>query len=278
MTAQPLIPSIVAWVICLAFFWSMILFMLAIFVRERRQEAGLIYTFGGAILFVITFADRLRLTALHLRTPLEYLPGVTVAAAHFESSVIALTVLAVLYGLRVLVFYELIARPNASQGNERQTWVAREAINDLIAPSLAYYCLVACIAALAQGAYSLNLLGTLSVIAALLLLYYLSVIRYIIEQLTALFNIAALIAGRVWKYAKKIPVLIIIILVTLEGLRNSRPGSNTALAQWALTRLNQLEDELEISDSKTDATIRRLAQRLLSTNSTHAESEESTSL
>src|ERR1700691_2952850 len=224
MTAQPLLPSIVAWIICLAFLWSIILFMLAIFVRERRQEAGLIYTFGGTILFVITFADRLRLGALHLRTPVEYLPGVTVSAAHFESSVTALIVLAVLYGLRVLVFYELIARPNASRGNERQTWVAREAINDLVAPSLAYYCLVACIVALLRGAYSLNILGTLSVIAVLLLLYYLSIIRYIVEQLTALFNVAALIAGRIWKYAKKIPVFIIIILVALERLRSSRPG------------------------------------------------------
>jgi hypothetical protein len=273
MKAQLLLPSVLAWIICLAFLWSIALYLLAIFVRGRRQEAGLIYTFGGAILFVVTFSDRLRLAPLHLRTLLGYLPGATDATARFQSSVIALIFLAVLYALRILVFYQLIARPSTTREREHQTRAAREAINDLVAPSLAYYSLVVCIVALARGLYQLDPIATFATVAGLLLVYYLSILRYVIGQLSALADVAAVLIGRAWKYVKKIPIYVIVVLVTLESFRNKRLGSsNTALAQWAIARLDQLERELDDSDGDGDARLRRLAQRLNPATATPSDS------
>jgi hypothetical protein len=268
------IASVVSWAIGLAFVWSIVLYLLAIFVRERRQEAGLIYTFGGAILFAVVFSDRLRITTLHLRAPLNYLPGVTTRETHFSSSIVALIILAVLYVFRILVFHRLIATPPALSAAEPQTSAAREAINDLIAPSLAFYSFAVCLVSLVHGCYHLNSPITTAVTVALLLLYYLPILRYIIDQITALTDATAVILLRLWKYLKKIPLLIIVALVSLESFRRSGRTHSSWLAQWAINRLEQIDRDLQDSASREEETLRRLARPLLGGTSPQADSEE----
>src|SRR4249919_2287389 len=99
--------TLLATLVAAGFVWSVVLFFAAVFIQERRQDAGFGWALAGAALYFMVFADRLPGSPMWLREPLTLLPGASEGSQLFSSSVAALVILFAIYLFRIAVFYEL---------------------------------------------------------------------------------------------------------------------------------------------------------------------------
>src|SRR5689334_22969634 len=157
--------AVLASAVALCFIWSVVLFFAAVFLRERDQEDGFHWALAGAALFFVVFADRLPGKPIWLRDCLTLLPGVSGDANLFESSLLALGLLLVLYLFRIAFFYELVVR-------EPQDGAIEERANDKVAPALSYYSFAVCLVALLGPLYDMNAWEVGLVCLGLFVAYY----------------------------------------------------------------------------------------------------------
>jgi hypothetical protein len=256
------------WLVGLAFIWSIALYVLAIFFRERRQEAGLGYSLGGAALFWILFSDRLPFAWTGLREPLLHLPGGRLAGLDFRSPVVALLILLALYVLRVIVFHRLInpaSQYNRADPSEKDA-EDREDINDVVAPALAFFCLLTCFAAIVQEAYALQARYVALLVAVLLVIYYVGALRFLWQHIQPIIDSLAVLVRRLWRHVRRIPLYIIVLLASLEAFRRRSALADNRLRNWAADRLAKLDDDDARSSAEERERLAQIAERLRSQN------------
>lgn len=251
--------TVLATAVAAGFVWSIFLFFGAVFIRERRQEAGFGWALAGAIVFAVTFCDRLPGHSTALRKVLEILPGVSEQNTLFTSSLVALWVLLVVYVFRIAVFYELFLRDGAEGSGDED----ENLINDLVAPVLSYVCFSICLVALVQPLYGLGIIATAALTVVLLAGYFGRILSQLYEAIASLATIALVIWTRVRLAVGRILLLTVIRIAHLEQWR--RGAANGRLSRWASDRVGRLDEETEAARGHTRAAIANAANRFRAT-------------
>jgi hypothetical protein len=227
--------TVLATAVAAGFLWSIMLFFAAVFIRERRQDAGFGWALAGAAIFFVVFADRLPSEPLWLRDVVTLLPGVADSSKLFESSFAALLILFVIYLFRVAVFYQLLLLNQQSNGSDSD----EDIVNDVVAPVLSYLCFAICLIGLLVPAYGLGLLGTTLLTFALIAFHFwrlLTKLAPFIENLWALFIVTA---ARLRIAISRVVLQAIVKIAAIEEV--ARGGTEWAMSNWAQDRLRGLD-------------------------------------
>lgn len=228
--------SVLAIAVAAGFLWSVVLFFTAVFVQERRQEAGFRWALAGAILYFIVFADRLPGSPMWLREPVALLPGVADGAQLFQSSLVALVVLLAVYLFRVEVFYQLFIKVDAGAEGES----AEDLLNDAVAPLLSYVCFAICLICLLQPAYDIGVIGTVLLVLLMAALYFWRVVYRLFPYLENVWTFFVFWAAKLRIAINRVMVRAIAKINWLEQLR--REGGDWASTDWAEARLLELDE------------------------------------
>jgi len=235
-----MISTVLATAVAAGFLWSVMLFFAAVFIDERRQDAGFGWALAGAVVFFVVFADRLPTEPLWLRDPVTWLlPGVADSSKLFESSLVALVVLFAVYLFRVAAFYELLLlrddRPSRSERDE-------DLVNDIVAPVLSYLCFAICLLSLLQPAYSIGPLATVLLAALLVALHFWRLIARLAPYLENLWALLVVTVVRLRIAVSRLVLHAIVKIAAIEKL--ARGDSEWPVSKWAEDRLHDL-DKLE---------------------------------
>lgn len=250
--------TVLAVIVALAFFWSVILFFGAIVLRERDQERGFGWALAGAVVFFIVFIDRLPSHSTGPRDLIKLLPGVDDGQELFASSVVALGVLAIVYAFRIAVFYRLLLKEGVDLNGDGRIDPDSELVNDIVAPALSYFCFAICVVSLLQPAYGLSLVATVLVAVALFALYYGRLWRWLRE----FGAIAEIVWTRIKIVLTRAVVWVVQIIARGELLRTD--GNSEGLSVWVSGQLANIEaarTEARRSEQKVYAKIAGDARR-----------------
>lgn len=249
--------TVLALLVAIGFIWSVMLFFAAVFIRERRQEAGFGWALGGAALFLVVFADRLPGRPMGLRDVLTVLPGVPEGRQLFASSMLALVLLFVFYVFRIAVFYRLfIEVPGVSTKDN-----SGDIINDYVAPTLSYLCFAICLISLLQPLYELGPIATVLLALFMVFAYYWGILPRLLRYIQDLITIFVVLAARLRRAISRAIVLAIVGISRAEELR--RADSPGGVSNWARDRLNAIDEENEAAWSIESEILGRTARRLL---------------
>lgn len=243
------------------FLWSVILFFSAVFMDEREQEAGFGWALFGAVLYFITFADRLPGAPIGLRNAFEILPGVTSADADFRSPWTVLVVLLLAYVIRLLVFYQLVLE---DYGRDVDGDGREDDINDLVAPFLSYLCWAICAVTALWGVYDLNVLGTAVAVVGAVAIYFsprfLFMFRPYLELLFEYVRSGWMVTVRAMRDGV-VYLIDGIIRIELNRRGRSTHELDQRVDDRRIVRLKKREEDLERRKKKIDAVGNRVAER-----------------
>jgi hypothetical protein len=233
-----------------AFVWSFVLYFLAVWVSGRRQESGLLFSILGIIAFFFLYEDRLPSVGTSARDPLRIL-GASEGDLASQSPVWAAVAIAVLYTLRIAVYYELLVphpdEPESVAVLSQAELGMEESIladaNDIVAPALSYATFAASLGALLALMYGLNVWLGACFFAALVILYYATVLyRNLWALLRAVGQAIRLAAAEFWEVAQQGYLLIIVGLARAEMARRGDPSrQDLRVYEWATQRLGDLK-------------------------------------
>ncbi len=243
--------------VALGFLWSIVLFFAAVFVRERDQEGGFGWALLGAAAFVVTFADHLPGGMLGLRHVLEVLPDVSRADTEFRSPITMLVILAVVYALRFIIFYQLFIdlRDYDIDGDGEP-----DDVNDLVAPFLSYVGFSLCAVTALSGVYGLALGVTLILALASLPLYYLThVVRFFTPYLDVIYETARSAVIIVWQRAMD---ALIFMIIGIGRAELSKRGADTKkIDERARTRRADSVDRVNAARARRGQALADLAAK-----------------
>lgn len=250
--------TVLTLLVAAGFIWSIMLFFAAVFVRERRQEEGFSWALAGALIFFVTFCDRLPGGWTGPRRILEILPGVSHADALFRSSSAAIVVLLIVYLLRIAVFYRLFFR--GGEAIERDA--ERELVNDYVAPVLSYACFVVCATALLSPLYILGPILTVVLVAVLILEFYIPILTRLVRRISDLAKLAVLALGNARLAIGR--GLVLFVKWTATSARWRRTDAGNAITDWADRKLEAMGKKLETAQGEGDKVIADTAKSLSS--------------
>jgi hypothetical protein len=245
--------AVLASAVAAGFIWSIFLFFAAVFLREREQDAGFGWALAGAVVFVVTFSDRLPGKPDGLRGPLSLLPGVSSTREHFSSSQIALVILLVVYLFRIAVFYQLFLKDGRTIDEDGD----EDLVNDVVAPALSYLCFAICTISLIAPAYGLGLIETLLLAGALVALHYWPLLRWLERYLRNLRAVLVVAWARVRRALRRIVLEAVLKIMWAEAPRY-RDGHHDR-SQWARKRLEVLKDEDKRARITEDELLKKAA-------------------
>lgn len=251
-----------ALIVGLAFLWSIVLFVLAIFQRNRDQEIGFGYSLCGAIAFGLTYCDRLPGESLAVRDLVLRLPGIDEPEHAFRSSVLALVLLAVIYSFRVAIFVRLFLLSRQTSSPYGGEDAVEERLNDAVAPALAFLTFLVAIMALLRGAYDLGPVAVIALVTVILSLYYLRAFKVIVRSLIGLFEAGAVLVMKALRGIRRIPFFLILLVARLEAARRTGDSGESALEKWAEARWRSFDDEERKIRINEENAFRRAADRL----------------
>jgi len=226
----------------LAFVWSIVLYLLAISGRGRKQETGALYAVAGLVLYVLAFADRLPGSPTGVRSPLRSMPQLESADVNYTSSLLLLLLSSIIYSARVVVFLELLPTKEMIPGPDTENV---ETLNDYLAPILTFASLAVCFVALTTGIYDLTWPWFVGLAIMLFAIYFYRVLDYVVSYIEALAkNLRALVKG-IWKPIKRffrtLPIQLVEFLAWFEGHRPASPES-TKINSWLEAWIAELDD------------------------------------
>jgi hypothetical protein len=239
--AVPLtLSNVLAVAVAAGFVWSVALFFTAVFVKERRQDAGFGWALAGAVLYLVVFADRLPGSPMWLREPVRLMPGHQAGSEFFASSIAALVILLAIYLFRVAVFYELFIKADEDPTGES----VENLLNDAVAPVLSYVCFAICFICLIQPVYGLELAGTVLLIALMIGIYFWRVIYRLFPYVENLWTFFVYWVAKVRIGLDRAMVRMIAKIHWIEKLR--REGGGWESSAWVEDRNRKL-DEMEVA-------------------------------
>ena len=239
----------------IGFAWSVVLFAIAVVGREREQEDGFGWALAGAVLFLVVFCDRLPGDWTGPRELIGWvMPWSDAAAQEFTSSLVALTMLFVVYVYRIAVFYYLIFRDPESLADDSY----ENRANDRVAPLLSYVSFVICAVALLQPVWGLGPVATVLVAAGFAVAYYWSVIPILLQALANLGKIARIAWVKTRHAVGKAVLAGIVLIVRAEKYR--RGGAPGRVTEWIDAREDKLEADEEQALKDQKAMIVKAAQ------------------
>lgn len=227
--------SILATAVGLGFVWSTVLFFAAVAIRERKQEDGFGWALAGAGLYFVVFCDRLPGEPTWPRDFVSVLPGVAQGAEAFQSSLVALLVLFVLYVFRIAVFYGLFMQAEILSTRVDS---AEEQLNDYFAPLISFVCFAICLVCLVSPAYQLGIVWTVALSIAIAVMYYAS------AQLAERVRVAVIIV--VVKFGdvrEKVIDLVIGVVIAAARFEERRRGGATLASTRRWDDLHARRDE-----------------------------------
>jgi hypothetical protein len=246
--------GVLAVLVAAGFVWSLVLFVSAVFVRERSQEAGFLWALAGALVYFVTFCDRLPGSPHAPRHLLEILPGSP--RLYFSSSIPALLVLIALYFVRLAVFYQLLFDIHIGPFRESN----EDVVNDLVAPLLSYFALAVCVVTMLSGVYSFSWVTTAGVSLALIAAYFSPLVLRRFYKYLHILRAAILTAIVHTSLALRTAVIHLIIRIAkLELLRRS--GDVEHFSRWADAQLDKLGKAREEADRKRGQRFADVAER-----------------
>jgi hypothetical protein len=250
--------TILTVLVAAGFIWSVVLFFAAVFIRERQQEEGFSWALAGAVVFFLTFCDKLPGHWTGPRRIVEILPDVSHAGALFRSSGVVIVILLVVYLLRVAVFYRLFFRGGEAIEHDDDA----EIVNDYVAPVLSYGCFVICAAALLSPLYSLGPILTPLLVAALILEYYVPVITRLMRRISDLAKLTIIALGNARLAIGR--ALVLVVKWTANSARWRRTDAGNAITAWADGHLEAMEKRLRKAEGEGDEVIASTAEHLRS--------------
>lgn len=248
--------TILAVGVCLGFLWSLVLFFVAVFERDRPQEVGFYWALIGAAVYLIVFSDRLPGSPTLLREPLELLPGVGHASARFVSPLAALIVLVSLYAVRIAIFYELFVEHDVDLDGDGEA----DDANDIVAPVLSYLCLVTCAVAGVYGLYvSSRLWLTPAAAIALLAAYFMPLLWwYLIPSLQVVWANGRLLGARAHGAISKV---VMRVVLALQALQLAREGVFKDTSEALAELQGRIDGVLETRQQARRAALDRLSDQ-----------------
>lgn len=212
----------IATLVALGFLWSILLFFAAVFMRDRAQDAGFGWALAGAGVYFATFSDQLPGHLEGLRGIFRLL-GASEADSNFQSPTAVLIVLAVVYLIRVVIFYQLfvdLADFDIDGDGEPDD------VNDLVAPFLSYVSFSICTVTALRGILDLSTILTVAVAAAMLPLYYLTnFLRFIRPYLDVIAETVRSIIVTVWL---RVIDTVVSMIVAIGRAELARRGQDVA--------------------------------------------------
>lgn len=245
--------TVLAVIVALAFLWSVVLFFGAIVLRERDQERGFGWALAGAVVFFIVFADRLPSHPTGPRDVIKLLPGVDDGRELFASSVVALVVLAVVYAFRIAVFYRLLLKDGIDFDGDGNVDADSRVVNDIVAPTLSYFCFAICAISLLQPTYALSVVATVLVAVALFAIYYGPLWRWL-RDVAALAEVAW---TRLKLLVSRSVVWVVQLIARGELLRTD--GNTDGLSEWVKRQLGNIDAAEEKARTREREIYARIA-------------------
>lgn len=187
--------TVLAVVVGICFLWSLILILVALFTRDRHQEAGFGFTLVGAGLYLVAFCDRLPGRSIGPRRVLEVLPGVERADVLFRSSLAVLIVIAVVYLYRVQSFYELYFHDDEQDIDGDGV---PDEVDDPFIRIVSYVTLVAVAMAVLQPVYHLGAVATAFLTLILLFGFFIKQLSVVVELLVDGFRLVISASATAW--------------------------------------------------------------------------------